>query len=489
MSNDWYSKQFGERDEFAIIISFCHDPEPTGERTFDAAWGGLAIWVHGKCLTQSISSIASSSGEVRWSLHGILDWLTRVGVRLVNEEPFPVAPSGRVRDACDWYNATDSAPVVLDAAEERAFFLARSEWWQNHGLRGSALEAALPNISFRRFGESLEVSWDNETWGSPQSKLSYVERRGAELVPASIVAAVLLKALVDATSALEQRTGLPAFHELAAAARNARATEGDWQWLIHRPTAELIRSDLPSLAKALDQRAKETGRGLFVPHSAETLVLRQVRLNSTAEIEALLEATRHHHDLQMSALAQSLIHPQSPSSREPYRDGYDRALQTRESLGWGNEPAPDLREWMNGNGISIRSKALPCSVDLVSIRTEDFRGTAVLNSQAQRLRYETYPAIALGHIVCDEEVTVVEGSWGRWATSARAKAYAAMLLLPVDGIRRELENPQQVEVADVRRIMDRFGTGAYLTTNHLNNLGFISDEKRMELVHGLPLAA
>lgn len=39
--DDWYARQFGERDRFAINLSLGRDPYPCGDQARDATWGGI----------------------------------------------------------------------------------------------------------------------------------------------------------------------------------------------------------------------------------------------------------------------------------------------------------------------------------------------------------------------------------------------------------------------------------------------------------------
>lgn len=159
MSSDFYARQFGSRDSFAVWISLGRDPHPTGVAEVDVGWGGLALWARGRCLTRNVSAEGGTCDEIRWNLLGILGWLAEVGPQLVNEEPFPLpSESDLVRDASDWFNRTESPFPTLSAAEETAWFTKRSSWRRHHALRRAADDVALPNVSIRRLGDSLEVS-------------------------------------------------------------------------------------------------------------------------------------------------------------------------------------------------------------------------------------------------------------------------------------------------------------------------------------------
>ena len=61
--SDWYSRQFGDRDQFAISFALGRDPHAgNGE---SPSWGGFELWVEGRCLTRSISSEGGVADAVR----------------------------------------------------------------------------------------------------------------------------------------------------------------------------------------------------------------------------------------------------------------------------------------------------------------------------------------------------------------------------------------------------------------------------------------
>ncbi|MBI4700716.1 MAG: hypothetical protein HY744_06060 [Deltaproteobacteria bacterium] len=485
MSHEWYARQFGDREHFAVSFSFGRDPHSLGDAPVDAGWGGLSMWVRGRCLTRNVSGEGDVCDEVRWALTGILHWLTEVAVRLINEEPFPAETSKQhVADGCDWFNAAEIPLLSLSEGEEDAWFLRRSDWRQHHALRRAALDAALPNVVIRRLGDCLEVSWDNLTWAAPRPHLSFVEQRGVELVDAAQAASDLRAALSDATTALADRYPLPELADLAAAASGAPAAIDDWRWLVHQETARVIDEELVDLRDDLRRLAQASRRGAYVPHTAETLVLRQARVVSADEISALVDLARCAAPEPMADAICGLVRPSRASSVEPWRDGYEQARQVRDALEWGDEPIDDLGAWLTANRVSVVRRGLCSSIDLVATRTDDLRGSMALNSAASSaLRREIAQAAAFGHLLFDFTSTAVDGPWEHWPSAARARAFAAMLLLPDEGVRSVLPRGRAIDASDLRRVMGRFGTGPYATTYHLHNRGFIgSDERRDELL-------
>src|SRR5690606_30714242 len=137
MNGDWWKRQFGDEDSFALSIALGRDPHPRGAPEIDSGWGGMALWVNGRCLTRNISREAGPCDEIRWNLESILLWLLRVGPRLVNEEPFPF-PADACRDACSWIDRTEDAPKPSVAI------------WNPNGSRNDRSGAAIMRCDARR---------------------------------------------------------------------------------------------------------------------------------------------------------------------------------------------------------------------------------------------------------------------------------------------------------------------------------------------------
>lgn len=481
--NRWYQRQFGERGTFALAVALSDDPHPSGRQERDLAYGTLEVWVCGRCLTRNVSGDSVSDG-VSWSLLPVLQWLLEVGLRLVNEDPFPRLSKGvDVPDAVAWYDATLSPPMLDDDAEER-WFLLRSEWRRHHALRRAAEDVALPNIVFRRMGDATEVSWDNEAWSPPRQDLDFVERRGRELVSAHGFAAVVCDALREVLGVLAGRAGSGPLVALHRQAEALQARPEDWKWLVHRPTAALIRREMPELASRLDSAVGLQIRGLYAPHTPETHALRLVRLERREDVQAVLEVSELLPKRPVVAALQALIRPTAAPVDRPWEAGNEYADVVRDALGWGIEPLPDLARWMTKQGVAVPVDDLgvPAAVSVLAERTDDGRALVHVNPNGlSRMKRETGLAAALGHVLLDDAPVAMDGEWEHWPTSARARAFGVALALPEDGVRDLLGAAATIGSNEVRALMQRFGSGVYATTYRLKNLGLISRDEAMEL--------
>ncbi|MGE0790190.1 MAG: hypothetical protein AB7S26_31235 [Sandaracinaceae bacterium] len=471
MSIDSYRRQFGDRAGFALELSLA--PAPYGSAT---DWGGVSIWANGRCLTQAVSDEGAVTEAIQTELTPVLEWLSVSAVRLINEEPFPHR-AREVGDASDWFVATEQAPAMLDEVGEQRWFDARSEWRRYHALRQASPAVAFPNVVLRRFGDEVEVSWDNERWGSPRPTLRFVEQRGAALVPAADVAEALRDALLEMARELD----LP---DIATATR-LNAGRSQWRWLIHEPTADLIRKELPSVADRLDRRTTKARRGLYVPHQPETWLLRQAGPVTLSELRGILSTQGRVGDQPLSEDLRAAVRGTRPDPSEPWREGYERALELRERMGWGANPLPDLARWLRRKGGRTEQIVLPRAIDLVCQRTDDGRAGVVLNRQGADIRREIGVATGLGHLLMDRASVSLGGEYEHWPSGARARAFGVMLTLPLEGLKERLARFDRIDARAVRDVMNHFGAGPYATTFHLVNCGFVDESQRLPLLQAL----
>ncbi len=477
---DWYRRQFGDQRHFAVLVALGDDPHPIGLTDRESSWGTLELWADGRCLTRNVSEHGVADG-VRWTLLPILEWLLSSAIRLVNEEPYPTAPAERdVADATAWYEATLNPPL-LPEPEETRWFLARSEWRTHHALRRASEDAALPNLVFRRLNAHVEISWDHEAWGTVRPDVQFVEGRGRVLVSARTFAATLRQAAVDVCGVLAERYPTRSFAALHERARTLAPVPADWGWLVHRATADAIRSGMPDLARRLDEATAADTEGWFVPHTVETVALRLTRVDAPADIEALLNALRLLPREPLREPLRSLVRPSPADSVRPWDEGNARAESVRDALGWGAEPAPDLVRWLSDAGVRLEL-GVPASMHTLTERTDDARAMAHANPRGSSSAWaETRLATALGHLLLDDAPIAVDGDWEHWPTSARARAFGVALLLPEDGIRALLGAAPRIGVAEVHAVMRHFRTGPYATAYRLANLGLVSRHRAPEL--------
>ena len=181
------------------------------------------------------------------------------------------------------------------------------------------------------------------------------------------------------------------------------------------------------------------------------------------------------------------------------QDGYALARDVRRWLGEPGEALGDLRAIVEDRfGIAVLVRALESSrVTAVGLRSA---GAAVVVLNARDLQRSRNPLLArvyMAHELCHalfdpspgglHIVLDVDGDKKAHVAEQRARAFAAELLLPLEGLTQLLGPPGRLydftgAPEMVSRARSRFGTPHELAANHLCNLGFIDGRLRDWLV-------
>ena len=182
-------------------------------------------------------------------------------------------------------------------------------------------------------------------------------------------------------------------------------------------------------------------------------------------------------------------------------DGYALAREARRALALPKQPLGNLRELLEERfEIAVVVLAL-ASTRVTALAVRDSRGAAVvLNAAdperaANPLLTRVHLAHELCHVLFDPSpggvhlVVDVVSDRRDLRAEQRARAFAAELLVPLEGVRELLGEPRataDVAAAEdgIRRARERFRTPHELTANHLVNLGFVAAELREWLVAG-----
>lgn len=476
----WYARQFGDTSRFAVKLSFSEDPHPVPglRRDLAGSWGALEIWARGRCLTRSTDNEGGQSDGVVWYLLPFLEWIAQSASRLLNEEPFPRRIAREdVPNACVWLDQSEEPALTLTEDEEESWFESRSSWRERHALRSGFQDAAFPMVLIRRAGDNIEVSWDNRKWGTSRPTVTFSEAEGTALVEAEHVVHPLAELLTDVPRALAARAPTPRLNRLLERISKMLGSQPDWRWLLHEDTVRVLE-DMPEIHSKLSDSGST--KGLLARHTELTHLLRSVRATRPRDIEKLADA------LSLSGNGLSDLEryrsPSIPDPDEPWGEGYEAAIQLRENLGWGSEPLPNLGNWLDEMGTRHHARDMGEQVDLVSV-IRNGHSYFVANPDTGRGRRQTIALpTGLGHLLMDPEGASVDGTWEYWPQAARARAFAAMLLMPEEGVRRVLRKAGGPTVDGVKRVMDVYGTGARAATWHLFNIKIIDDEERESIL-------
>lgn len=483
----WFQRLYGDTSSFAIRVTLSGDPHPA--EGIDAAlresWGTLAIWACGRNITRAELEEDVVEGPT-WYLLPWLEWLARSARFVLNEEPFPgVTRRDGVGSAVDWLDASDHPAATLSEAEELPWAVARHEWRGRHGVRAGLAGAVGPQVMLRRSGHLLEVSWDNERWPANRRGVRYLEPFGATHVPLCATEAVLRSLLVELKDVLSRRSGRTVLEELSS---SLSPSAEDWELLVPRRVADIVRHSDFLRERALGG-AGQANAELVRPHNTATWLLRSFSPGTATIAEEVVKAaeTSAHHV--WPATLQKLRRPAPPPARRPWEAGYEAAIDFRASLGLEDKPF-DVFRWLGEQKLPLVKASLEAPID---------GGAAVLGSgrhprifvndkgpRARSWKSQMMSATGLGHLLLDApegmDFGVTHGSWWEpWASAARARAFAAMLLMPVDGIEQAASEAGRIDRGVLKKVSSHFGVGPSAASWHMKNLGLITEEERVEL--------
>ncbi len=477
MQLDW-QQLFGSTRTFAISFGIA-SPDDAAEYGFDpcsdqAGFGTFELWAGGHCLTRNVHTFDDRQrAYVLWSILEIAEWLADAWPAMFHELRFPYATDSAA-DAIDWaIRSLEQVRLGEDVSESR--LERRHLWWSRHCLRAIA-GVALPNVALRRVWNRSEVSWDNRNYASARPDIVWTEQRGNVLVPIEDAASTIRTALVAASEALLQR----------GRADPARASK--------------LREHAQSLGGSPSEYSSWFGFDVnfraFTPSGG---VLRMNEVAVAASGNAALLTLTDLRELesavsQLRGAASTLERaPCRPPQERPWIAGYELASEFRADHGWHDRPSPDLRTFLAEHHVETREFELSAGdIHGLSVRNDAGLAAVWLNSRSVRFELPWARQMLLAHELChilyDETgegtLSLLSGPQTEWSIEARANAFAAALLMPPDGVAREIgDGPVSGEA--VKRIMRRFGTGAQATTWHLVNLSYLDDATRVDILRRL----
>jgi Zn-dependent peptidase ImmA (M78 family) len=174
----------------------------------------------------------------------------------------------------------------------------------------------------------------------------------------------------------------------------------------------------------------------------------------------------------------------------PFEEGYDLAEQLLEELGLpGNSSAVDVHLLLSRLDVAIVERRLETtSIRGVAIAGGRYSPTILVNKASPYNATEAGQRFTLAHelfhILYDraqaKRITHTSGPWAPPGVEKRANAFAAMLLMPRDLVRRSvpLNNLNRGKLFEAAKSME---VGASALVEHLYNTSVIDEFKRDEL--------
>lgn len=492
----------GDTSKFALRMSFSADPDAGAGATPEesASWGAFQLWVRGRNLCAHYVA-GETSASVHWYLLPFLEWWTSNWDPLFHEERLP--NEIRCAHAIGSLHRTSIAPLALNASGELRWDEAWFSWWGRHCIVESRFGGAFPPVCFRRWRDSVEVSWDAAN-SPPGTEVQFLESNGAERLAPLDVAGPVYTVLTDAASHLRSR--YPTSGRISRLAENLERIRGGrperLAWLLGfgRSAPERTQA-VKQIANALDQFPRRVQEAILKPRATSDLFLTAhpaaLMFGATSpdlSVSDRVRLVRHLAEARASRIEKRGVDEISSSEpvsiERPWEQGYELAEQTlvRLNVEEGDHGPVDIDAILDSLGVETKTFKLDdASVRAVAIGGLGYQPTVLLNTRNETNRSDAGRRFSLAHELCHlifdrdraRDVVVPSGPWAPLDIEQRANAFAAMLLMPTERVRHVAANlthrsPGQL-VSDVS---SRLNTSWTATLEHLTNIGLLTEQDR-----------
>ena len=513
MTTQW-QRLAGDTSRFAIQISFAADPDDGQgiDPEIGRSWGSFQIWTEGRNLCAHIAQ-SERVDSVHWYILPLIEWFAQHWNPLFHEERL----LARSQQPSAWASLRETRfpPAAIEMDDDRASTWERAwqAWWNRHALRSASEGGLFPDVMFRRYRDSVEISWGRtRTQGMPKD-FEFVESGpGIARLRPSDVAEPLHAVLSDAT---EYLCTLAADCERFEALRRAlRALTRNNQrqrrlmWLaglgVDEPT---VRKGWHRAKRWLSERPEATS---FLLRDSERLPL---VINGSCQATLMFGCVSPRvQRTDVLALADIIIELHAGAG-ENHLDSMRTFIPIDElnTSSWfqGYELAEDFLEHFDAEFVADThvdvdgiAEKLDIRFEEISLSDETIRGVAiagtqhapaivwnsnnVFNEHSRGRRFTL--AHELCHLLFDWEagrgLAIASGPWAPSGIERRANAFAAMLLMPTANVHAAVSilNVPLESLDGVSNVASRMGTGFRATSWHLRNLGFIDDTCRDRLL-------
>lgn len=378
-------------------------------------------------------------------------------------------------------------------------------WWQRHALRSASEGGLFPDVILRRVRDLVEVSWGPaRVEGMPEHFDFTDSDRGCSRLPPQAVAGPLHEVVSGACEYLQSlEPESPRLKKLSgriAALRSAeRHRERRLMWLAGLGTHEqAVHAGWKRVKRYLSECAEGPRRAMLKASESPLAVTGSCQaalmfgsLAPTVRKKDILEVAQVMIDLYAPEESPRPIDeirrtvPLEASGDPPWYQAYELAedLHERLHLGFGDDAAVNIDDVLDRVGVAVKDRELS---------DESIRGIALAGSQHR-------PGFTLAHELCHllfdrafgAHLAMASGPWAPRDIERRANAFAAMLLMPNQLVRRAVSMlPATLKTrADVLRVANQLQTSFGATLWHLKNLGYVDPvtRQRIELETAPPL--
>lgn len=515
MTTRW-EKLAGDTSTFAFKAAF--SPDPDEGRGIDPAeahsWGGFQIWVNGRNLCAHLEE-GERVDSVHWYLLPLFEWLVAHWNPLLHEERLPVR--NKADSAWASLQRTCFPPAAVEEQPEQAADWEQTwhSWRSRHGIYSSRQGGLFPDIVLRRWRDQIEISWGSITGaGIPRHVQFLASAYGFARFPPKAVAAALYDVLQDGAQYLSELAPesprLQALRKGVLGLRStARHADQRLMWLAGLGVDESsVREGWQKLKDHLKDFDKAQRKSLLDAQAGELAI--EGSCQAALMFGSVAPDIRKDDALILARYMVGLHDPQGDPA--PLR-----GIVRHEPLA-----SPDIPSWWQGytlaeeildkfsgqldfaSGVDIEgfiAHVLDVKVEEAGIQDASIRGVSfagpqhragiLINTLHGANAYTSGRRFTLAHELCHllfdreigQRIAVASGPWAPRDIERRANAFAAMLLMPRDCVKKALASltvPLESKEG-VAQIAMRLGAGFGATLWHLSNLGFLDDDTRQRI--------
>ena len=499
----------GDTSAFAIKLAFMDDPDEQQGASDDVSlsWGAFQIWVNGWNLCTHLEE-GERVESAHWYLLPLLEWFVRQWNPLLHEERLPCEAAD---EAWTGLRGTRFPPPALDEGQESDWESAWHGWWSRHAIQAAREGGVFPDVIFRRFQDSIEISWgDSRSQGVP-NHVNFALRPGVVRFEPNSVAEPLYDALEGAAAymaSVAPHSSRVADLKLAIRRLRSRQQDSRVMWLAGlgmdkdsiRQGWNRFKRQIAAFSRAqrCELLATSGNSRLVVEGSCHaalmfgTMAPNVTRSDIVVLAESLLRLTSPGGDPEPMA-SRCRAEPIGDSDESPWQQGYALAEELQNDLdGRVDGERVDVEAILDHLGVEVTDANLSDgAIRGVAIAGPRHRSGIVwnrnnhFNADARGLRFTL--AHELCHLLFDrsagQRLAVASGPWAPPSLEQRANAFAAMLLMPTETVRTLVAGmTEPVDTAQgVSSVARRLETGFSATLWHLRNLGFVDDSSMQRI--------
>jgi len=497
----------GDRNRFAVEVTFLRDQEPDAYGEDAAGWGELAVWVTGRNLCAH-TILGEQRPGVRWHLLTVLEWLAESFDELLHETRLPVTATGI--DAAQTMERARRYLGVDDLEELERW----QTWWARHNVRAAADGGLLPNLYARRRGGRVELSWDSGRLDFAPEGFAFDHPAGHDVLDPRETGHILFDWLDGASAALSNHSDagdrIAALRRGVAALRDEGRSERRLALAAGFPADDAGLVDEWHELQRLGHGSAAARRAAFEAPYDELVVsgscvaqLMWGTLSPTLEaadrrriVSMLLQVYAPRSETsELAGLVRD--QPLAADLRQAWEQGYELAEQLHEELAVDQGAGVDVEAILVTLGVDIR--AIDLSDDAIrglTVASPEHRPTVAVNHRFKHGRGEDVRRFTLAHELCHLLVDREPGrgialasseDWAPADVERRANAFAAMLLMPRPAVQRAVAqaNEPPETLAGAAFVAHRLEVPVQTAIHHLKNLDYLDPNTHDELLERL----